>query len=70
MSWSEATPTSEPPQQLADEMHAAWIAFATHGDPGWAPYDIMNRTTMCFDTESRPLDDPDAEQRSLWDGRR
>ncbi|WP_076480894.1 carboxylesterase/lipase family protein [Williamsia sterculiae] len=26
-----------PPQTLADEMHAAWVRFATTGDPGWAP---------------------------------
>jgi carboxylesterase type B len=29
-----------PPQQLADTMHAAWVAFATRGDPGW-PTDII-----------------------------
>ncbi|MEU5977868.1 carboxylesterase family protein [Streptomyces sp. NPDC047315] len=23
---------------LADEMHAAWVAFARTGDPGWPPY--------------------------------
>ncbi|MEU9377868.1 carboxylesterase family protein [Streptomyces sp. NPDC048255] len=26
------------PQALADEMHAAWVAFAVTGDPGWAPW--------------------------------
>ncbi|MFB7170972.1 carboxylesterase/lipase family protein [Streptomyces sp. NPDC056254] len=26
------------PQALADEMHAAWVRFATTGDPGWAPW--------------------------------
>ncbi|MFE3939116.1 carboxylesterase/lipase family protein, partial [Streptomyces goshikiensis] len=27
------------PQELADEMHAAWVRFAVTGDPGWAPWD-------------------------------
>ncbi|MFE2461708.1 carboxylesterase/lipase family protein [Streptomyces sp. NPDC059402] len=27
-----------PPAELAARTHAAWIAFATTGDPGWAPY--------------------------------
>ncbi|RSS83302.1 carboxylesterase/lipase family protein [Streptomyces sp. WAC06614] len=31
------------PQALADEMHAAWVAYATCGDPGWAPYDGAGR---------------------------
>ncbi|KOV04225.1 carboxylesterase/lipase family protein [Streptomyces virginiae] len=26
------------PQALADEMHTAWVRFATTGDPGWAPW--------------------------------
>ncbi|MFD6109407.1 carboxylesterase/lipase family protein [Streptomyces yangpuensis] len=26
------------PQALADEMHAAWVRFATTGSPGWAPW--------------------------------
>ena len=26
------------PQSLADDMHAAWIAFAGSGDPGWPRY--------------------------------
>ncbi|MFC9898460.1 carboxylesterase/lipase family protein [Nocardia sp. NPDC127579] len=24
-----------PPQHLADEIHSAWVSFATDGDPGW-----------------------------------
>ncbi|MCL7365978.1 carboxylesterase/lipase family protein [Streptomyces ardesiacus] len=28
-----------PPAGLAARTHAAWIAFATTGDPGWAPYE-------------------------------
>ncbi|MFF5449492.1 carboxylesterase/lipase family protein [Streptomyces sp. NPDC012888] len=35
-SWLAGT---TPPQALADEMHAAWVAFARTGDPGWAPWD-------------------------------
>lgn len=27
----------EPDQRIADEMHRAWVQFATTGDPGWAP---------------------------------
>lgn len=27
-----------PPQPLADEMHAAWVRFITTGDPGWAAW--------------------------------
>lgn len=28
-----------PPQELANRMHASWIAFATNGAPGWPAYD-------------------------------
>ena len=31
---------SEPPQQLADTMHAAWVAFAKNGNPGWPQFDM------------------------------
>ncbi|MFI8354866.1 carboxylesterase/lipase family protein [Streptomyces cyaneofuscatus] len=27
------------PQELADAMHRAWVAFATRGDPGWPSWD-------------------------------
>jgi carboxylesterase type B len=57
-----------PPQQLASAMHAAWVAFATHGDPGWPRYDLQRRATMRFDTTSQVVDDPLATQRALWEG--
>jgi carboxylesterase type B len=57
-----------PPQELADTMHAAWIAFATSGDPGWPRYDLSRRATMRFDTTPEVIDDPRAWERVLWDG--
>lgn len=62
----------EPPRALADEVHAAWVAFATHGDPGWAPYDPDRRAVRRFDDGAPGLvvDDPDAERRRAWDGLR
>ena len=57
-----------PPQQLADTMHAAWVAFATGGDPGWPRYDLGRRATMRFDTTSEVVDDPRAMERELWAG--
>ncbi|RDI30384.1 para-nitrobenzyl esterase [Rhodococcus sp. AG1013] len=59
---------ARPPQDLADTMHAAWIAFATHGDPGWAPYTVRDRATMRFDTVSAVQTDPHAQRRQLWSG--
>jgi len=57
-----------PPQQLADTMHAAWVAFATRGNPGWPRYDLQRRATMRFDLTSAVVDDPLAAQRALWAG--
>ncbi|MFD9207096.1 carboxylesterase/lipase family protein [Streptomyces sioyaensis] len=34
---------------LAARTHAAWVAFATHGDPGWQPYDTDQQATMHLD---------------------
>lgn len=59
---------ANPPQELADAMHAAWISFAATGDPGWPGYDPARRTTMLFDTESRVIHDPRAWERTLWEG--
>jgi carboxylesterase type B len=61
---------SAPPQALADTMHAAWVAFATSGDPGWPKYDRNRRATMRFDTPSEVVDDPRAAERALWEGAR
>jgi carboxylesterase type B len=57
-----------PPQELAHTMHAAWVAFATRGDPGWPRYDLASRATMRFDTTSRVVNDPRSWERDLWAG--
>jgi para-nitrobenzyl esterase len=58
----------EPPQELADAMHAAWVAFASSGEPGWPAYEASRRATMRFDVESEVVDDPRREDRLLWSG--
>jgi carboxylesterase type B len=57
-----------PPQQLADALHGAWVAFAASGDPGWPKYDLSRRATMRFDTISEVVDDPRSAERALWEG--
>lgn len=59
---------TNPPQQLADTMHAAWVAFATNGDCGWPKYDLGSRATMRFDTTSEVMYDPRSAERALWEG--
>jgi para-nitrobenzyl esterase len=61
---------TEPPQQLADAMHAAWVAFAKTGDPGWPRYDLERRVTMRFDTRQELVEDPRSAERVLWEGLR
>ena len=58
----------EAPQALADAMHAAWVAFARTGDPGWPRYRSERRATMCFGDACELVDDPRAEERRLWEG--
>ena len=58
----------DPPQALADTMHAAWVSFATTGDPGWPRYDLTRRATMRFDITSAVVDDPRSWERAQWEG--
>ena len=67
---SEALAGPRPPQQLADTMHAAWVSFATDGDPGWPRYDLTRRATMRFDASSEVVGDPRSTERVLWQGAR
>ena len=59
---------ADPPQQLADAMHSAWVSFATSGEVGWPKYDLGRRATMRFDTTSEVVDDPRSAERTLWEG--
>jgi para-nitrobenzyl esterase len=61
-----------PPQQLADDMHRAWLAFAKAGDPNhedipeWPRYTPATRAMLEFGTTCRVVRDPDADQLMLW----
>lgn len=57
-----------PPQELADRMHGAWVAFAANGDPGWPRYDLVRRPVMRLDTTPSVMEDPYARERDLWKG--
>ena len=59
-----------PPQQVADAMHAAWVAFATGSNPGWPQFDLQRRATMRFDITSELVEDPRSAERVLWEDRR
>jgi para-nitrobenzyl esterase len=65
---TEALWGANPPQAVADRMHAAWVAFATCGDPGWPTYDLGRRATMRLGTDPEVVDDPRAAERALWEG--
>jgi para-nitrobenzyl esterase len=64
----EALAGPSAPQELADAMHAAWVAFARTGDPGWPAYDAATRPVQVFGGLSGVVPDPRPEQRGLWDG--
>ena len=59
-----------PPSELATRMHAAWVAFAKSGDPGWPTYEPSRRSTMVFDEVSGVVTDAAAVERVAWEGTR
>ena len=46
---------ANPPQALADATHAAAVAFARAGDPGWPSWSAAPGTTRVFDRASSPV---------------
>lgn len=55
------------PQALANEMHRAWVEFASSGDPGWSAYG-SRRMVKRFGQPSNVFADPAADLRALWEG--
>ena len=56
-----------PSQAVADQAHKVWVDFITHGDPGWAAYDTVTRTTGLLTDTINATDDPAADERARWD---
>jgi para-nitrobenzyl esterase len=54
------------PQQLADQMHRAWVAFARDGDPGWTAWTPDAPAVMTFDVTSEVVTGPRADELALW----
>ncbi|MEO7234616.1 MAG: carboxylesterase family protein [Lapillicoccus sp.] len=54
------------PSSLAEEMHRAWVAFGTDGDPGWPEWTPSHGAVMTFDLESAVVEAPRAAELDLW----
>ena len=58
----------------AHNMSAYWTSFARSGvpsapgQPAWPRYDTTRRATMLIDAQCRAADDPDGEERRMWQG--
>lgn len=64
---------NNPPDQLGDDLHHAWIRFATNGDPNggtlphWPCYDLHQRQVLLLNTPCEVVEDPRAAIRQLWE---
>jgi para-nitrobenzyl esterase len=58
-----SAPQAEP---VAREMSAAWRAFATDGDPRWAPYEPTQQLTRVIDVDSRTARYPEQASQQIW----
>ncbi len=58
--------TTPPPDDLAARVHAAWVGFATRGDPGWPAYSVAARIVQQIGETWRQVVDPHAEEFRAW----
>lgn len=54
------------PQELAHEMHRAWVRFAMEGDPGWQTWDDSHPVRIFGDGETRTALGPRDPELALW----
>jgi para-nitrobenzyl esterase len=60
-------------QLVANQMHQAWINFAHNGNPNsenlpeWPKYNLNERSTMIFNIDSAVVNDPNREERMIWE---
>ncbi|MER7396449.1 carboxylesterase family protein [Streptomyces sp. NPDC000151] len=64
---------TDPPQDLAEAMHSAWIEFMRTGELAqWSHYNTAERPVMTFHRDNKPVNetvpDPRSDERKLWDG--
>jgi len=62
----EALAGANPPQELADFLHASFASFVKDMSPGWPEYRAGERATMVFDLPPRVEYDPAARELELW----
>jgi para-nitrobenzyl esterase len=55
-----------PPADLAARTHAAWVRFATHGDPGWPAYTRDAPTVQRIGETWNRVSDPHAREFHAW----
>ncbi|WP_329544898.1 carboxylesterase family protein [Streptomyces sp. NBC_01356] len=55
------------PQELADQMHAAWVRFAVDGDPGWAAWDAKHPVRVFGAGDPHTILGPRDRELALWD---
>ena len=59
---------SHPSAAVAETAHGIWVSFVTTGDPGWTTYRRSRRTVGVITETLAVVDDPDGDERALWDG--
>jgi para-nitrobenzyl esterase len=58
--------TQPPPADLAARIHAAWVRFAAHGDPGWPSYTQGTPTLQQIGEAWTRVNDPHAREFHAW----
>jgi para-nitrobenzyl esterase len=58
--------TQPPPADLAPRVHATWVRFATHGNPGWPAYSRATPTVQQIGETWTQVIGPRAEEFRAW----
>ncbi|MFJ9447392.1 carboxylesterase family protein [Kitasatospora sp. NPDC101235] len=64
----DVRPDDETVRELAERMHASWIAFARDGDPGWPGFTPDTPVVQRIGTDWTTTTTADGPERELWQG--